>query len=216
MLTRKGGGLSIKREMVTFGGMARGYINMEIIGRKAAKAAGLKTYFTGKPCKSGHMEPRWVSCRVCVQCEKRHTAESHRNNLEARKISRKKRYDNNKEIELTRAKIYKHNNLDKGRANNHAHRARKLQVGGRHTAEDIANLLRNQDGLCVCCKTDIRDGYHVDHIIPISDTAHSSNDPWNIQLLCGPCNMSKQNENPVTWAARHGLTLSIDVLAALA
>jgi 5-methylcytosine-specific restriction endonuclease McrA len=196
--------------------MARGYINMEIIGREAAKAAGLKTYFTGEPCKSGHMEPRTVSNKNCVQCQKRHAAKWHRNNLEACKISRKKRYDNNKEIELTRAKIYQHNNLDKWRANQHARRARKLQVGGRHTAEDIANLLRNQDGLCVCCKTDIRENYTVDHIIPISDTAHSSNDPWNLQLLCGSCNSSKKDEDPRTWAARGGLTLSVDVFAALA
>ena len=202
--------------MVTFGGMARGYINMEIIGWGAAKSAGLKTYFTGEPCKSGHMEPRWVSGRDCVQCQKRRAAKSRRNNLEARKISRKKRYDNNKEIELTRAKIYQHNNLDKCRANKHARKARKLQVGGRHTAEDIAHLLKTQNGLCVCCKKDIRDGYHVDHIIPLSDVMRSSNNLWNIQLLCGPCNMSKKNENPVTWAARHGLTLSVDVLAALA
>jgi len=216
MLTRKGGGLSIKREMVTFGGTERGCINMEIIGREAAKAAGLTRYFTGKPCKSGHMEPRLVSSGDCAQCKKRHAAKLYRNNLEARKINRKKQYDNNKEIELTRAKIYKHNNPDKFKAYNHARKARKLQVGGRYTAEDIANLLKNQDGLCVCCKTDIRENYTVDHIIPISDTTHSSNDPWNIQLLCGPCNMSKNNENPVTWAARHGITLSIDVLAALA
>jgi len=189
---------------------------MEIIDRGAAKSAGLKTYFTGKPCESGHMEPRYVSNGGCVQCEKRRSREWRRNNLEARKISRKKRYDNNKEIELTRTKIYQHNNPDKCRANRHARKARKLQVGGRHTAEDIAHLLKAQNGFCVCCKKDIRDGYHVDHIIPISDTAHSSNDPWNIQLLCGPCNMSKQNENPVTWAARHGITLSVDVLAVLA
>jgi 5-methylcytosine-specific restriction endonuclease McrA len=189
---------------------------MDIIGRKAAKAAGLKTYFTGKPCKRGHIGPRYVSRGNCVQCDNRRNRESYRNNLEARKIRGKKRYDNNKEILLTRAKIYKHNNPDKGRAIKHARRARKLQVGGRHTAEDIAHLLKTQNGLCVCCKKDIRDGYHIDHIIPISDVMRSSNNSWNLQLLCGPCNMSKNNENPVTWAARHNLTLSVDVLAALA
>jgi len=202
--------------MVTFGGTERGCINMEIIGREAAKSAGLKTYFTGKPCKNGHIEPRRVNGKDCVQCQNRRAAEWRRNNLEACKISRKKRYDNNKEIELTRAKIYQHNNLDKWRAYKHVRRARKLQVGGKHTAKDIAHLLKTQNGFCVCCKKDIRDGYHVDHIIPLSDVMRSSNNLWNLQLLCGSCNLSKQDEDPRTWAARHGITLSVDVLAALA
>jgi 5-methylcytosine-specific restriction endonuclease McrA len=187
--------------MAAFGGMARGYINMEIIGREAAKAAGLTKYFTGKTCKHGHTEPRWVSSRDCVQCQKRCAAKSRRNNLKSGRINSKK---------------FRQNNPGKIKASNHVRRARKLQVGGRHTAEDIAHLLKTQNGFCVCCKKDIRNGYHVDHIIPISDTTHSSNDPWNLQLLCGSCNSSKQDEDPRTWAARHGLTLSVDVLAALA
>jgi 5-methylcytosine-specific restriction endonuclease McrA len=38
--------------------------------RVAAKAAGLKRYFTGKPCKHGHIAERLVSCGLCVECSK--------------------------------------------------------------------------------------------------------------------------------------------------
>lgn len=41
---------------------------MTPISRQEALAAGLKRYFTGKPCKSGHISERFVSTRGCVQC----------------------------------------------------------------------------------------------------------------------------------------------------
>src|SRR5258705_12372608 len=39
-----------------------------IISRKAARAAGLSQYFTGKPCPQGHIAPRIVSNYWCVKC----------------------------------------------------------------------------------------------------------------------------------------------------
>jgi hypothetical protein len=35
-----------------------------------AKAAGLKYYRTGKTCARGHVAPRWVSSRECVECSR--------------------------------------------------------------------------------------------------------------------------------------------------
>jgi hypothetical protein len=36
--------------------------------RAAAKAAGLTTYFTGKPCPKGHISPRSTARGYCLQC----------------------------------------------------------------------------------------------------------------------------------------------------
>jgi len=41
---------------------------MDIITRKQAQAQGLKTYFTGKPCKHGHVAPRRVDRPECGEC----------------------------------------------------------------------------------------------------------------------------------------------------
>lgn len=41
---------------------------MRIISRRDALAAGLKRYFTGKPCKNGHVAERHVSGGGCVVC----------------------------------------------------------------------------------------------------------------------------------------------------
>lgn len=40
----------------------------EIISRKDAKAKGVRYYFTGKPCKHGHLGLRRVSETGCAQC----------------------------------------------------------------------------------------------------------------------------------------------------
>lgn len=40
----------------------------KIISRAQAKAVGLKHYFTGKPCKHGHVAMRLVSAETCMIC----------------------------------------------------------------------------------------------------------------------------------------------------
>lgn len=42
--------------------------DLQIMTLRAAEASGLKHYFTGKPCKKGHIGPRYVSTWRCVQC----------------------------------------------------------------------------------------------------------------------------------------------------
>ena len=45
---------------------------MNLISRKDALAQGLKHYFTGKPCKHGHVSHRFVSTRHCAACQQHH------------------------------------------------------------------------------------------------------------------------------------------------
>ena len=42
------------------------------ISRKQAKAQGLKHYFTGKPCKHGHIAVRLTSKGICMDCNRQH------------------------------------------------------------------------------------------------------------------------------------------------
>jgi hypothetical protein len=41
---------------------------MELISRLDAQRAGRRRFFTGKPCKHGHLAERFVSNAGCVQC----------------------------------------------------------------------------------------------------------------------------------------------------
>jgi hypothetical protein len=44
--------------------------SMEIISRDEARAQGLKRFFTGKPCKRGHLAERFVVDAKCVECDR--------------------------------------------------------------------------------------------------------------------------------------------------
>lgn len=50
-------------------------MNIQIISRKEAISQGLSYYFTGKPCKHGHISKRFSVCGKCHECheEKRKT-----------------------------------------------------------------------------------------------------------------------------------------------
>lgn len=43
---------------------------MEIMSRNAAAQIGSYKYFTGEPCKHGHVAPRYTKTCVCTECHK--------------------------------------------------------------------------------------------------------------------------------------------------
>src|SRR5262245_39952947 len=55
---------------------------MDVISRGAAKAAGRVRYFTGRPCKWGHIAERIVSSGRCVECNREFQRERRAQNPE--------------------------------------------------------------------------------------------------------------------------------------
>lgn len=51
----------------------------KIISKHEAISQGLTTYYTGKPCKRGHYDERYVSTRMCVSCRKYHFKQNVKN-----------------------------------------------------------------------------------------------------------------------------------------
>lgn len=69
----------------------------ELVSRADAIARGLNRYFTGKPCKHGHLSERVTTTYDCIECR--------------RTIYRERDADNHR----ARLKKYRDNNLDKAR-----------------------------------------------------------------------------------------------------
>lgn len=69
------------------------------IGSSAAdaKARGLKRYFTGKPCKRGHISQRWSASGLCISCSHELNAEWHARNRQSVRVRRSKYYSDNRE-----------------------------------------------------------------------------------------------------------------------
>ena len=88
----------------------------EIVTRRYALANGLGKYFTGKPCRKGHVAERWVA-GACVQCVSDRKKELYQENrdsvLEYMKVQGKIYRQQNKTARLARNNAWREKNIDK-------------------------------------------------------------------------------------------------------
>lgn len=79
---------------------------MQIISKSEAVLLGLKKYFTGKPCKQGHISEKYTNKSTCVECLRLSSALR----IDKKRESDKKRYhsltDAQREKERTRLRIH--------------------------------------------------------------------------------------------------------------
>jgi len=192
----------------------------ENISRADAKARGLTRYFTGNPCKRGHIAERSVSSFGCLVCKSQLQKEYSARNPGVISETNKRYYYANHERMLARAAAYSKAHPEKNRENARAQyrknpakfavysrnrKARKKAAEGHHTTVDIAAIRSAQKGRCAYCRTSLKAGEHVDHIIALINGG--SNWPSNLQLLCPPCNLSKKAKDPIAFAQERGLLL---------
>ena len=70
---------------------------MKIVTRQEALSQGLKFYFTGKPCKQGHVNLRYTSGASCKACTDARALKSYRDNIEEGKKKRRNWHKRNAE-----------------------------------------------------------------------------------------------------------------------
>ena len=177
----------------------------EIISRADAKARGLKTYFTGEPCKYGHIAERRVRCSTCVECSRAISKAWYANNKEASLAHRRQYQVENRAKISAMKKAWRDNNRQHYKAHRSKLRARRNGAEGFYTAADISAIRAAQKGRCAYCRTSLRNGENVDHIVALA--RGGTNWPSNLQLLCPPCNLRKHAKDPIAFAQERGLLL---------
>ena len=208
---------------------------MRLISRSEAIAAGLTKYFTGKPCKHGHLCERYVCKWQCIECKasldrayeagnrdrilsrrakyrdhnrdgiRQADRDFHQRNRERRKALMREYAGKNSAKAVERAREWNKANPESKRTSVRTRRAKKRDATGSHTAADIKTLFQRQNGRCASCAISLKQGYHVDHISPLAKGG--SNGPDNLQLLCPPCNQRKGAKDPLIWARENGRLL---------
>lgn len=186
-----------------------------IIAREAAREQGLKRYFTGTPCKRGHLSDRMTGSGHCYECQKlvadrwrkenpdkirsawRGIAARMRDNHGDRiRDTARQRYATDATVRDARkasAAKWRRENPAARKAQHQRRRSAKKSAEGSFTAADIERIRKQQKGKCACCKK--RRKLTIDHIIALSKGG--SNYPSNIQLLCMSCNVAKRDSDPI-------------------
>ena len=85
---------------------------MQIITRQEAKEKGLSRYFTGKPCKRGHIDERQIRDGYCVSCANQVARESWRKNDKRKKYLQEWKRKNKDKI-LAYSKKHREVNAEK-------------------------------------------------------------------------------------------------------
>ena len=151
-----------------------------------AREKGLKRYFTGKPCKNGHIAERKVVNGTCVTCSAIARAKWSEKNREKDNAYKAKWNKDNKDkkLVLTRKRqISKINRTPKWLTD-----FDKLKI---KCIYSIAAMLAREN----------KEPWHVDHIIPLKGKMVSGlHVPSNLRAIRGSENMKKHNEFEVNYA----------------
>lgn len=183
--------------------------------RKEAQDSGAKYYFTGEPCKHGHIAPRKTkgSCVEClkVEWEKANTtrAEYFReyNKSDAGQKAKRKYYEANKENVIARAqartdedkrrykKNHKISNPDMYKEMTSLRRRRFRDATPKWLTDVQKMEIRLKYRLAIELSRATGERHAVDHIIPLhGETVCGLHVPWNLQVLTQKDNLLKYNK----------------------
>lgn len=179
--------------------------------RADAKRLGLLTYFTGHPCKHGHICERYTATGHCLECNRigaaRHRA-AHPGKAAAMMVRWRRNYpDRAKESWRRWQEANPQRVRELGRERTRRHRARlNGTLPQRLKPEHLKEMLAAQRSRCGYCRCRISlDRCHVDHIVPVA--RGGPHELSNLQLLCGTCNRVKGAQDPIDFARSRGLLL---------
>ena len=166
-----------------------------MITRQDAISQGLPRYFTGQPCKHGHIAERYTGNKTCCVC-----ANAASSNVKKR---------NPKKYLALVNKWKKQNPLNVKQSNLKANRAnpakRNLWTANYRSAKDNRTpaWLTDFDKLKIECMYSIasmltrenKEPWHIDHIIPLrGENVSGLHIPSNLQFIRGIDNVRKSNQ----------------------
>ena len=160
---------------------------MNIITRKEALEKRLTHYFTGKPCKRGHISERLVSGRGCMECYKVNSKSWYEKNPEYKKNWYKENFEYKNEYD----KNWRKENPDKTAAQWQKYQTAKInRIPLWVDLKEIEKIYLKASYLT----KEIGVQYDVDHIIPLQGKKVSGlHIESNLQVITHVANMKKGN-----------------------
>lgn len=172
-----------------------------------ARAAGAKMYFTGRPCKQGHVSPRWTMGSICVECGRTSQRKHYAATLDESKARVAKWQKQNQERVLAIKAAYRDRNREVLRQRSREYHERKPEIATQSAASRRASRRRAQppwvrpadlraiykEARRVTRDTGVE--HSVDHIIPLRHPLVCGlHVPWNLQVMPLAKNKIKANK----------------------
>jgi 5-methylcytosine-specific restriction endonuclease McrA len=183
--------------------------------REEAKRTGATHYFTGEPCKHGHIAPRKTkgSCTECLSAEWKASNEKRAgyfrayNKLEAVKDKKNAWYLEHREQVIAAAKTrpaaqlkeyrntWKENNKLQVRADTKARRRKHREATPPWLTRKQKSEIRNLYQIAITMTQTTGEQYVVDHIVPLrSSEVCGLHVPWNLRVITQEENLKKSNK----------------------
>ncbi len=185
--------------------------------RAEAMASGTKYYFTGEPCKHGHVAPRKTK-GVCVDCmraewaanaDKRAAYFAEYNKSEAGQAAKQRYYEANKEFVKARAMArpteekqryrekWAAENVVYIRALTKARRRKHRLATPKWLKRSDVLAIRHLYQMAITMTKTTGEAYVVDHIIPLRhEEVCGLHVPWNLRVITRHENLIKSNKIP--------------------
>jgi 5-methylcytosine-specific restriction endonuclease McrA len=183
--------------------------------RKEAQETGSKYYFTGGPCKHGHIAPRKTkgACIECLKVEWQQSAEKRAeyfkqyNQREEIKDQKHEWYQKNKSKVIAAAQTrpaeqlrayrnaWKENNKTQVRADTKARRRKHRDATPKWLSRKQKSEIRQLYQIAITMTQTTGEQYVVDHIVPLrADTVCGLHVPWNLRVITQEENLKKSNK----------------------
>jgi hypothetical protein len=184
--------------------------------RAEAKATGAKYYFTGEPCKHGHIAPRKTkgACVECLKVEWQQAAETRAEYFKEynRKDEvREKKHDwylGNREQVIQAAatrpavllreyrNAWKEANKTQVRADTKARRRKHREATPKWLSRKQKSEIRQLYQIAITMTQTTGEQYVVDHIVPLRGEAVCGlHVPWNLRVITQNENLKKSNKH---------------------
>jgi len=184
--------------------------------RAEAKSSGDKYYFTGEPCKYGHIAPRKTK-GACVECLKVEWAQAvetraayyrEYNASEAGIEAKQAYYQRNREAVIARAqarppeekrrsqKAWKDANQIWVRADTKARRRKHRDATPQWLTRKQKSEIRQLYQIAITMTRTTGERYVVDHIVPLrGESVCGLHVPWNLRVITQEENLKKSNKH---------------------
>jgi hypothetical protein len=163
--------------------------------RQLANDQASRFYFTGKPCKQGHVSPRYAATRICQACQQRQDKQNYEKNAKYRNQLTQVYKAERKTKLAADEKSWRTINRGAVRAARARQGAiRSLRVPSWANAQQIREVYEDCETVSNISRMYGGPTYQVDHIIPLRGKNVSGlHVEYNLQLLTTDENASKSN-----------------------